>query len=549
MPSSQNKSRHISPPAITGIRSKLPIGAYGRLFRTLPPWGAELENHEARQALDALAQSMIVGEDAVPDLHPSLPAGYTYLGALITHDITFDPATVHQRQVDPDRLANSRTPALDLDCIYGRGPQDQPYLYEEKDLAKFRIGLGKSEREQDLPRIGEMALIGDPRNDENLIVSQLHLAFLKFHNEIVDFLDGLALAQGYPPADRLDTFLAAQRLARWHYQWVVIHDFLARILDPEVFSRLLDTQARHRVTKKPDLFYFRPTTSPYIPIEFSAAAFRFGHSIARSAYRLSQSLQDDYRDEIFRDTEGMIPIFLQNRDDQHSRLKANSPGTFVNQGELKDLSGVRQLPIGWGIDWREFFDTSFSYPYQRAMRVNANISRELTFLPGSVANPSTLGKISSLPHLDMIKGLKLELPSGQAVAQAMGVHKVYSNAELGISNILPGNEAPLSFYILKESELQFEGLRLGRVGSEIIGEVLFGLILYDPDSFASVNPNWRPTLGSSDEKFRMSDLLSFTAFDQLAAEGIPPSPFTSPLPPGTAKTPRLTSARGCPFGR
>src|SRR5262249_40927011 len=121
-----------------------------------------------------------------------IAAGYTYLGQFIDHDITFDPASSLQRQNDPEALIDYRTPRLDLDNIYGRGPADQPYILEE-GVILLRWGgpptrNGKKSTARDLPRIKGTAIIGDKRNDENVIVSQLQGVFLQFHNVVAERL-------------------------------------------------------------------------------------------------------------------------------------------------------------------------------------------------------------------------------------------------------------------------------------------------------------------------------------------------------------------------
>src|SRR5262249_4606722 len=152
-------------------------------------------------------------------------AGFTYLGQFIDHDLTFDPNSKLERENDPDALVDFRTPRLDLDSLYGDGPADNPFLYQD-DGVHFLLGLNQA-FEEDLPRNSaeaRRALIGDPRNDENLIVSQLHLAFLKYHNRVVDALRAIR-----PELSGEKLFGEARRIVRWHYQWIVIHEFLRAI--------------------------------------------------------------------------------------------------------------------------------------------------------------------------------------------------------------------------------------------------------------------------------------------------------------------------------
>ena len=141
-------------------------------------------------AIDALVASM---QDRRGPDNPRIPAGYTYLGQFVDHDITFDPTSKLRGHNDPRTLANFRTPRFDLDSLYGSGPKDQPFLYdwssERHPGVKLLVGASSGEGSitADLPRNAQgRALIGDARNDENLAVSAMHAAFLKFHNAILD---------------------------------------------------------------------------------------------------------------------------------------------------------------------------------------------------------------------------------------------------------------------------------------------------------------------------------------------------------------------------
>src|SRR6476659_6424933 len=196
------KPPSVRPPGIPprGIdmdtRSRLCEGRFGRLFRALAPADFGSNDTEAEQLLETLAAAMIhevdCPKDGADDEESGIPSAYTYLGQFIDHDITFDPASSLQRQNDPDALTDFRTPRLDLDSVYGRGPDDQPYLYgATKDLLLGRPltgeALGKPIlKAQDLARASNhRAIIGDPRNDENAIVSQFQGLALRFHNNFL----------------------------------------------------------------------------------------------------------------------------------------------------------------------------------------------------------------------------------------------------------------------------------------------------------------------------------------------------------------------------
>jgi len=162
-------------------RSPFFEGHFGRMFRALPMAKFGTTDDENIKNLTGLGSAMSADfdppKDGKDDEESGIPALYTYLGQFIDHDITFDPASVLQKQNDPDALVDFRTPALDLDNVYGRGPSDQPYMYDGGNAFLLGDALqGGDPRAKDLPRNTanpRRALIGDPRNDENTIVSQL----------------------------------------------------------------------------------------------------------------------------------------------------------------------------------------------------------------------------------------------------------------------------------------------------------------------------------------------------------------------------------------
>lgn len=438
-------------------RSPLFEGRFGRLFRQLRP-APELDDKE----LKALAEKMREAKGGGGNLdNPKIPAAYTYFGQFVDHDITFDPVSDLQRKNDPDALVDFRTPRFDLDCVYGAGPADQPYLYDQPARLKFLIDEKNVKGEPDLQRNAEgVALIGDPRNDENIIVSQLQLVFLRFHNKVVA---KVAADKSIPAELR---FEEAQKLVRWHYQWVILEDFLPRIVGK---GPLKDRVKRNKGEIEIDLRWFRPKNNPFMPVEFSVAAYRFGHSQIRGRYDLNSLVQD-------------VPIFL--------------PKEKV--GELDDLRGFRPLPGAWTIDWSFFLDgvSGKAGKSQLSRKIDARLAGGLFDLPGFAQAES------SLAFRNLKRGQALRLPSGQDVAKRMGL-KPLSGKQLGAPE-----PTPLWFYILKESGLK-GGQQLGPVGGQIVAETLLGLLKGDSHSFVNARPEWKPTLGSKAGKFTLSDLVKF----------------------------------------
>lgn len=454
-------------------------GRFGRMFRTLPP------ALFTEKDLKALAGHMVATREDTPtpedqdddEENTGISAGYTYLGQFIDHDLTFDPTSSLSKTNDPNALVDFRTPRFDLDSVYGRGPDDQPYLYEADGL-RMLLGRpltgnpndpGTHDLQRNAPASGpRRALIGDPRNDENVIVSQLQSTFLRFHNRVVNFRGAQA---GF---DNL------QRFVRWHYQWVVLHDFLPTIIGRDTLGKILPHLVKNTsiLEDKPNLQFYTFQNNPFIPVELSVAAYRFGHSMVRPIYRLRGGLD-------------RLPIF-----------------------DLKDpsLVGFREFPAEWAIDWRLFFDFGNNPPkhgptrIQPAYKIDSSLVNPLGSLPPSIAST-----VPSLAERNLLRGLRMGLPSGQAVAHKMGIPVIddkdlrvgKATEEDAATNILltkvspafAGN-APLWYYILAEAQQQFVDnktpIRLGPVGGRIVGEVFVGLLLGDKHSFLNQAPDWTP---------------------------------------------------------
>jgi hypothetical protein len=480
--------------------SSFKSGRFGRMFRHLPVFEHQLE------PLMKLAERMIAPPGR-PAENPAIPSGYTYLGQFIDHDITFDPISSLQRQNDPDALHNFRTPRFDLDSIYGRGPSDQPYLYEQAGgITKLKLGepVGVVPDEAsgagpDLPRseprrrgdeevFNGRALIGDPRNDENVLISQLHLTMLQLHNQVIDHVAATTPLTG----DNL--FKEAQRVVRWHYQWVVVNDFVRRIVGDAVVDDILRTETfavggngTQITITRPRFQFYNPSNDAYIPIEFSAGAYRFGHSMIRGRYDINRFVKNARGDQ------GPIPIF----------------GPEEPPDELSNLNGFRRCPPQWAVEWEFLFELPDSdIQPQPSLPIDSLLAGQLATLPPSVASDPPV----SLAARNLQRGLRLGLPAGTTVARAMGIEPLTPD-QLGIEDIdaeLALNP-PLWFYVLKEAEVLEQGRQLGPVGGRIVAEVLLGILANDPLSYLSVEPNWRPEppLARDDGSFDMPQLIRF----------------------------------------
>ncbi len=407
-------------------------------------------------------------DGTVQDLdNEQIPAGYTYLGQFIDHDITFDPSSLSQRRDDPDALHSFRSPRLDLDSVYGSGPVDEPFLYDRARNGRLLIG-SIAGGELDLPRNSqEIALTGDPRNDENTIVSQLQLFFLRLHNKLADQVEADA---ALPVEQR---FEETQKRVRWLYQWIIVHDFLPRVVGSDTVNSIFVRDPKSGEIEIKRRFYV-PKKNAYMPLEFSVAAFRFGHSMIRGIYNLSDQVRDR-------------PIFA----------------IGDNVSPTDDLRGNKVLPAQWTIDWAQFFDLPGANP-QPSRLIDAKLVPALFDLPGSAQGEGE----ESLAFRNLLRGQLLCQPSGQDVARFMRQQPLSAD-QLGTPE-----PTPLWLYLLKEAERTQEGgKRLGSVGGQIVAEVLLGLLEMDKHSWVNLQPDWDPQTivpdADGDGQITMPDLIAF----------------------------------------
>ena len=458
-------------------------GRYGRMFPTLPPFAPDTS--DVRALLLELGKAggpMDPSNECDNPDNPEIPAGYTFLGQFLDHDVTFDPTSSLERQVDPESISNYRTPAFELDSLYGAGPVASPHLYDQRRPGRLLLDEGCV---WDVPRNSQRtALVGDPRNDENLIVSQLHLAFAKFHNAVL----GSVAPHGHE-----DAFETARRLVRWHYQWLIVHDYLPRTVGWDFVRQAL---RRRR--------FYGWRHEPFIPIEFSAAAFRFGHSQVRPGYVANDGFS--------------APIF-------DPTLDPDSP-------DPEDLRGGKRAPRRY-TQWRHFFE--IDRPPTPSKRIDTTLSSPLFTLPFLPENVPHAPR--SLAQRNLLRQVAFGLPSGQSVARIMRVEPL-SPHDLSDLPKAFAHSTPLWFYVLREAQVQCDGKRLGPVGGRILAEVFVGLLQGDSMSYLHQDPRWVPPF-AVDRAFGMTDLLRFADLvqgsqDRSDASSRRISSPTRPPPDGAA---------------
>ncbi len=419
-------------------------GRYRSLFEALPP----LEVDEA--ALHALGRPggpCDLGA-AAGDADAPAAAVWPFFGQFVAHDITADRSPITHR-ADAGRIRNFRIPRANLEGLYGSGPLGSPYLYDRDDPAKLLLSADGN----DVPRNHEgIALIGDPRNDVHLFTSQMTVAFIGLHNRLVDRLrdDGTAEEA---------VFEEARRAATWHYQHVIVREFLPTLIGADLTAELLE---------RGPLLY-RVDGEPYIPFEFADAAYRYGHAQIRPSYQVNAGF-------------GPVPVF-------------------------PDLMGFRGVAPEHTVDWTLQIDVPGHPAAQRAKRIDGRLPASLIALPTQVSGSAPGTDYASLANRDLQRGQAVGLASGEAVAERLGVAPL-STEQLGLAQLGWTGETPLWLYILKEAEALHAGARLGPVGGRLVGEVLVGIIDADPESMRAMDPAWQPTLPARASKFGLADILA-----------------------------------------
>ncbi|MDI7922960.1 peroxidase family protein [Ferirhizobium litorale] len=452
---------------------------FGRIFGNLPPY------KPTDTSLAALGATMTTAK-APSD--SSIPAGYTYFGQFIDHDITLDGSEGLPQDlkdgISVDDMKQLRSPSLDLDSVYGWADTGQTFRHPDglclrlghttgiQPPAPTGPGADVDVAGHDVPRRanGE-ADISDPRNDENLIIQQIHNAFLRFHNKVAAELRAAA----HPTVSNAVIFAQARDLVTRHYQWLVLGDFVRRIVDANVFDDVLGIPKLdhgRQVTPNPLIFKVAAMQTPPMPLEFSAAAFRLGHPMVRDGYSWNK---------IFGDRDTSFALFFQ----------------FTHLSGIVGGSGLPTFPSNWIADWRRMFPLedvagfppfvrgsnipSGEIPLNLASKIDTSLAEELGRLPKGGGN---------LAARNLVRGSRNGLPSGQDVAAEIircGDKKTKiltpdeilngldDNKKPAVTNAEFHMKTPLWFYILREAEIA-GGDNLGRVGSRIVLETFLALI-------------------------------------------------------------------------
>ena len=422
-----------------------------------------------------------------PD-NPTMTAGSTFVGQFTDHDITFDQTSQLGVPQNPLTSPNTRTPVLDLDSVFGGGPGLRPDLYVKNPDGSVgpKLKLGSGGVHEDVPRVANgdgtyAALLGDPRNDENLIIAGLHCAHILFYNRVLDEfaehdLARFPAARAGDPGNRYVQFLVARQVTLWHYQWLLVNEHLPQIAGQAVVNDVL----RHG-----NRFYRPLAGDAFMPIEFGAAAYRFGHSLVRPSYRANFTSGSGDSSNPAAD-----PFFALVFDKDEPSF--SDPVAYDRNDLLGGYPAARRY-----VGWQTFFDLGDGQ-VKNNKKIDTTISSVLFTLPLPAIAPHTQTSPTVLPQRNLLRQLTWGLPSGQAVARAMGVPAL-SRADLAdIAGIYPRFAAstPLWYYIPAEAKVVAGGLNLGPSGGRIVAETLIGLLRADPTSYLSLYPRFQPFLGS-----------------------------------------------------
>jgi Animal haem peroxidase len=519
--------------------------------------------------LDALGNHMIdaVANPENPATDSTLPPVLTYWGQFLDHELTArtdresevtsvkDPHPPAVSSTVESKLRNARSPRFDLDSVYGGSPIGTGItadmvtvisgLRHPTAVNKMRVGTAIDpgplpdglDEHRDLPRyvqvqasvrdaalraaqaslpapefakfsagLPQRALIGDTRNDENLVIAQFHLSFLRFHNKAIDFLT--SHKTGW-----IADFTSAQTLTRLHYQWLIVEGYLKGVCDPAVVDRVVQDRASHFFKFRAEFDARRQSSrlGNALPLEFSVAGYRFGHSMVRAFY--------DYNKTFGRPGNGFLP-------------NASLELLFQFTGGGGGFAANKKLPKNWVMDWTRFVgvaphDATDGQPARVARKIDTALAPPLKTMVkegnDEVAGSPLQELFKNLARRNLRRGYNLRLPTGQALHTLLKQNgAVQTGAITDVSTIFNSKptlrdflknsnskffeRTPLWFYILAEAE-KAGGNSLGEVGSFLVASTFVGVLLADPDS--ALSRDFAPT----QSPLRMGDN---TPIDSLA---------------------------------
>ncbi|GFE63668.1 peroxidase family protein [Litoreibacter roseus] len=524
---------------------------FGRFAYFFPDGDGIPVSADTTRHLDDLADAMVQApQDEIEN--SSIPPVFTYFGQFIDHDITANTdretgfSIIDTQVVTPvargevsKKLQNLRAGTLNLDSVHGGGPVQGPLAKKLDEALRFpadrsKLWAGKvspgpigtvpfpadpDDEARDLLRVSRLiegngsplseadlralpddlrkmfikeddslnlqrAIIGDMRNDENLAVAQFHLAVIRLHNRIIDH------AHEHPDAPNGDAdalFNWGRKMTSWHYQWLVANAYLPAICDADTLVDVMEAGPR---VYNDFLDKNRPSDPSLLPLplEFSVAGFRFGHTMVRDAYDWNRFFGRPHGDPVLDQAD--FPLLFQ----------------FTGNGGMR---GAPSLPDHWPIEWDRFVHPpTADAPDRSARRIDTNIAIPLGAMVNE--NPGINGRMAHLASRNLRRGLRLNLPSAQACLQKLRDTYSISLPELSEAQLTSGTtgdairtgnfveHTPLWFYILKEAEELGKNGQLGPLGSRIVADTLMGLIANDPQSYwnATARPgDWHPNDG------------------------------------------------------
>jgi Animal haem peroxidase len=501
-----------SPAAFAAGASRVPteVGPpawFGRMFPHLKPFSPGASETTALANIGTLADAML---EPGGGFDTTQGAVFTYLGQFIDHDMTLDlqPQPSAFFSFTPGRDGKLKDPtgatvfdfeskAFDLSSIYGGGPSVSPQLYAS-DGVHFLVPKNVN-GVLDLPRNPDgSAIIVEKRNDENQITSQLMVAFLLFHNAVADTMG--------------TKFAATKRLVTLYYNHIIASQFM------------------------PTLFGTSAVAAPHVPtqvmpVEFTVAAYRFGHSMVRNAYSLNAVLSPN------------------NKPSRNTLFEGVGGATgAAGDGLASDLHGGYPLPASHVIDWGNFVNALYNPAVSgQSLQVFKQIGSDGLHMVGQSMfgqPPGTplVGTGAGLPvgpqtgaaapsgsnsiaYRDLVRAYFYLMPSGQDVASALGIKPLDPTTVISPS-VAPGfaDGTPLWFYVLYETFLQnqnsattndfdntgtagdFNQVNLGPVGAAI-NTSMFRSLLARPVRDGSFTP--RPPIAPAVGQFGIEDLLVF----------------------------------------